>query len=319
MREMKNTNRAVISLVLIAAFCGTFALAQTAKPKTKTETGDWETRAAEAIKEELSRLTYYYKPTDDQKAKLKKALIAQYKDLMDHDKIRSPKIKALDDEIAAVKKKIAALEKEVAAIEKRKTVHTKARAELLLDHKAEINTVITREMRVARLSRYIRGSAVYSQYWGFLPKATQDSLTEQCNAAALELIEAGKEDDKDAVYEAYRKIRTTAAKVLTPKVRKDGDTKNLMDSTMRGLNRIKLTEAQLAAVREMCEKAVKRKVELYAQYVQIEKDRSAIRRTRSEMSSSNYYRKIRDKVIQDLLTADQLKKGGFKRKSSKRT
>ena len=309
---MKNTNHALIAIVLIAAFCGTFALAQTAKGKTegKTETGDWKARAAEAIKEEFSRLNYYYKPTDDQKAKLKKALIAQYKDLMDHDKIRAPKIKSLDDEIAVLQKKIA-------AIEKRKAVHTKARAELLLDHKAELNNVFTQEQRVARLSRYIRGSAVYSQYWRFLPKATQDSLTEQCDAAALGLIEAGKEDDKQAVYEAYKKIRVTAGKVLTTKIRKDGDTKYLMDSTVRRLNRIKLTEAQLAAIREMCEKAAKRKVELYAQYVQIEKDRAAIRRARSEVSSRYYYRKIHDNAIQNVLTDDQLKKGGFKRKSSK--
>jgi len=312
MRKMKNTSRIAITLVLIAAFCGTFALAQTAKPKT----GDLKASAEAAIKGKLGQLIYYYKPSADQKAKLKEVLLAQYKDLVDQDEIRAPKIKALDDEIAAVQKKIAELEKEVAAIEKRKAVHAAARAELLLDHQAEINKVFTQGQRVARLSNYMRNSAVSSQYWGFLPKATQDSLTEQCEAAALELIEAGKGDDKKAVYAAFRKIRTTADKVLTPEIRQAGDTKYLLGATMRKFARLKLTETQQATVRDMCEKAAKRKVAIYAQYAQIRKDREAIRRVMSGMSSSSYYYKIRADVVENVLTDAQLKQGGFKRKSS---
>ena len=317
MKNMKNTNR--IAIILVAAFCGTFAMAQIAKPKTE----DFKTRAEAATRDELRRLIYYYKPTDDQKAKLKKVLIAQYKDITDHDKIRLPKIKTLDAEIAAVRKKIAELEKEIAAIEKRKAVHTTARSELLLDHKAEINNVFTQGQRVARLSSHMRRSAVYSQYWNVLPKAARDSLTEQCNAIALELIEAGKDNNNQAVYTAQKKIRTIAKEILTTKVRQAGDTKYLLDHTMRRFDRIKLTEAQKTTVRNMCEKAAKRKIEVYAQYAQaekdhtaIDKDREAIRRSMHTMSSSSYYDKIRKDVIENVLTDAQLKQGGFKRKSS---
>ena len=319
MRNMKNIKRTAITLVLIAAFCGTFALGQAAKPRTE----DFRTRAEAATKERLGQLVYYYKPTDDQKAKLKEALIAQYKDITDHDKIRAPKIKVLDDEVAVVKKKIAELEKEVAAIEKRKAAHAAARAELLLEHKAEINNILTTGQRVARLSGHMRRSAVYSQYWNVLPKAPRDSLTEQCDVLALELIEAGKDEDHEAVYAAQRKIRTTAKEILTPEVLKTGDTKYLLDSTMRKFATLKLTPAQLTTVRNMCEKAAKRKIEVYAQYAQtekdrrtIDKDREAIRRSMSTMSSSSSYQKIREDVVQSVLTDAQLKQGGFKRKSS---
>jgi len=307
---MKNTHRIAITLALIAAFCGTFALAQTAKSKTV----DFKAQAEAATKERLGQLIYYYKPTADQKAKLKEVLIAQYKDLVDHDKIRGPKIKVLDDEVAAIQKKIAELEKEVAAIEKRKAVHAKARAELLLDHKAEINNVFTPEQRIARLSSYIRGSAIGHQHLAVLPKAARDSLVEQCDAAALELIEAGKSEDTEAVRAAYRKIRATAGKVVTPEVRQAGDTKYLLDSTLRKFARLKLTETQKDTIRDMCEKAAKRKVEVYAQYAQLTKDRDAVRRTMSGMSSSSYYYKIRADVVESVLTDAQLKQGGFKRK-----
>ena len=314
---MKNTKRIAITLILIGVFCGTFALAQTAKPKT----GDFGAQAEAAIKEELSRLTYYYKPTADQEAKLKEVLIVQYKDLADHDKIRGPKIKAMDDEVAAVQKKIAELEKEIAAIEKRKAVHARARAELLLDHKAEIKNVFTPEQRIARLSRYIRSRAIGGQYLAVLPKATRDSLVEQSNKAASELIEAGKSEDDKAVHAAYRKIRTDANKVVTPAVRQAGDTKYLLDSTMRKFTRVKLTETQKDSIRDMCEKAAKRKIEVYAQYAQlekdhraVEKDRAAIRSAIRGMSSSSYYYKIRADVVENVLTDAQLKQGGLKRK-----
>jgi Spy/CpxP family protein refolding chaperone len=310
---MKNTNRIAITLALIAAFCGTFVLAQTAKPKTV----DFKAQAEAATQYRLGQLISYYKPTPDQKAKLKEVLIAQYKDLTDNDKIRAPKIKALDDEIAVVKKKIAELEKEVEAIEKRKVPHAKARAELLLDHKAEIDNVFTPEQRTARLASYIRGSAVGGQYFAVLPKATQDSLVAQCTAAASELIEAGKAEDSEAVRAAYRKIRTEANKVVTPKVRVAGDAKYLLDSTMRKFARLKLTETQKDTIRGMCEKAAKRKIDMYAQYSQLTKDRDAVRRAVSGMSSSSYYYKIRADVVESVLTDAQLKQGGLRRKSSK--
>ncbi|MDP6546904.1 MAG: hypothetical protein QGH60_23255 [Phycisphaerae bacterium] len=310
---MKNTHRTAITLVLIAVFCGTFALAQTAKPKID----DFKAKAEAATQYRLGQLISYYKPTADQKTKLKEVLIAQYKDLTDNDKIRAPKIKALDDEIAAVKKKIAELEKEVEAIEKRKAPHAKARAELLLDHKAEINNVFTPEQRIARLSSYIRSRAINYQHLAVLPKATRDSLVEQSNTLALGLIEAGKSEDEDAVRAAYRKIRTTAGKVVTPEVRKAGDAKYLMDSTMRKFARLKLTETQQDTIRGMCEKAAARKIKIYAQYAQLTKDRDAIRRAMSGMSSSSYYYKIRTDVIENVLTDAQLKQAGYKRKSSK--
>ncbi len=317
---MKNTNRIAITLALIAVFCGTFALAQTARPKTV----DFKAQAEAATKERLGQLIYYYKPTEDQKAKLKEVLIAQYKDLSDYDKVRGPKIKALDDEIAAVQKKIAELEKEVEAIEKRKAPHAKARAELLLDHKAEIDNVFTPEQRTARLASYIRGNAVGGQYLAVLPKATRDSLVEQCNTVASELIAAGKSEEKDALHAAYRKIRTEANKVVTPEVRVAADAKHLLDSTMRKFTRLKLTETQKDTIRGMCEKAAKRKIEIYAQYAKIgkehdaiEKDRSAVRRAISKMSSSSYYYKIRADVVESVLTDAQLKLGGLRRKSSK--
>ncbi len=309
---MNNAKRIAIIVVLAGVFCGTFALAQTAK----TKTDDFKAKAEAATAEMLSRLIRYYSATDDQKVKLKEALVAQYKDLADYDKVRAPKIKALDDEIAVVTNKIAELQKEIAAIEKRKGVHEKARAELLLDHKAEISNVFTPEQRIARVSNHIRSYAIYHQYWVVLPKADQASIKSQCDDAAMKLIQDGKSDDTTAVSAAYRKIRKDANKILTPELRQTGEAQYLYNSAIRKFARIKLTDAQKDSVRDLCTKFAQKKVRISAQYAQVYKDQAALRRTLSGMSSSSSYYKIREDVVETILTDEQLAKGGFKRKSS---
>jgi Spy/CpxP family protein refolding chaperone len=315
---MRGTKHIAITLVLIGVLCGTFALAQTAVSKAD----DFRAKAEAATKERLGQLIYYYKPSEDQKAKIKEVLIAQYKDLSDYGKLYGPKIKALDDEIAAIAKKREELKAEIAALEKRKAAHAEVQAELRLDHKAEINNVITTEQRLTRLSSHIRGNAIYYQYFAVLPKAQQEAMKAKCDATALELITTKKADDSNAVYAAARKIRNDTNKILTPELRQAGDTEYLMGKTMRKFDRIKLTESQKSKIRDLCDKAAKRKVEVYAQYAKVgrdrealDKDRSALRHTISEMSSSSYYYKIRDEAIQSVLTDEQLKAGGYKRKS----
>jgi hypothetical protein len=321
---MKNTKRISVIVVLVGVFCGTFALAQTAKTVVKTPAELFRAKAEAATSKTLSNLIYYYKPSDAQKAKLKEVLVAQYKDRADYTKVYAPKIKALDDEIAAVNEKIAALKKEIVAIEKRKAAHAAVRDELRLDHRAEINGVLTQELRMARLSRSIKGNAIISSHFAVLPKTDQDSLKAKCDAAALELLTAGKDSDSSALYAASRTIRAEANKVLTPELRQTGDRDYLMGATMRKFVRIKLTDTQKATIRDLCDKAAKRKAEVYAQYakvgkdrVALDKDRSALRRTISQMSTSAYYYTIRDEAIQSVLTDEQLKAGGFKRKTRK--
>ncbi len=315
---MKNTKRIAITLVLIGVLCGTFALAQTAVSKAD----DFRAKAEAAVRDRLGQLISYYKPTEEQKTKLKEVLIAQDKDLSDYDKVYGPKIKTLDDQIAAITKKREELKAEIATLEKRKAAHAEVRAELRLDHKAETNNVITPEQRLTRLSSYIRDNAIYYQYFAVLPKAQQEALKAKCDATALELLTTKKADDHNAVYAAARKIRDDTNKILTPELRQAGDREYLMGKTMRKFDRIKLTESQKSRIRDLCDRAAKRKVEVYAQYAKVgrarealDKDRSALRHTISGMSSSSYYYKIRDEAIQSVLTDEQLKAGGFKRKS----
>jgi len=311
---MRKAKQIAIISVLAGVFFGTFAPAQTAKTQTKTD--DAEAKAEAAIKEQLRQLIRYYEPTEDQKAKLKEVLLAQYKDIQDQDKVRGPKIKVLDEELAAVKKKIEALEKEAEAIEKRKDVYEKSREELLLDHKAEIANVFTTEQRIARLSSYIRSRAIYGQHWSVLPKATQAALQAKCEQAALELITAGKTGDSKALNAACHKVRENANKVLTPELKKAGESEYLYTSAMRKFARIKLTDAQKAAVKDMCDQTAERKTRVYAKYAQLSKDLEALRRTRYGMSSSSVYYKIRQDVVDKVLTDEQVKAGGFKRKTT---
>ncbi len=237
-----------------------------------------------------------------------KVLIAQYKDLADYDKVHGPKIKAMDDEIAVLQKKIE-------AIGKRKAVREKTRDELLVDHKAEIRNVFTAEQRIDRLSRQIRGSAVYYQYWAVLPQAAKTSLKSRCDAAAVELIQAGKADDRDAVSASAGAIRRDADKLLTPKLRRNGESEYLYNSAMQKFTRIKLTDAQKDSVRQLCSKAAEKKVRISAQYAQVSKDREALRRAIYGQRSRTLYYKIREDAVQSILTDEQLKQGGFKRKS----
>jgi len=305
---MNSIKRIAVIGVLAGILGGTFALAQTAK----TKTDDFRTRATAATAEMYARLIRYYAARDDQKPKIKETLIVQFKDLEDFDKVRGPKIKALDAEIAELQKKIE-------AIEKQKAAHAAARTELLGDHKAEITAIFTLDQRIARVSNYIKSVAVPYQYWPVLPKETQDSLKAKCDDAALELIQAKKEDDTSAVALAYRKIREDANKILTPELRKNGDSNYYYGSTIRRFTKLKLTDAQKTAVRDMCSKTAEKKIRVYAKYAQASKDRDALRRAVSGMSSTAIYYKIRQDVIDQILTDEQVKVSGYKRKTSSST
>jgi hypothetical protein len=319
-----NSNMKLVAAGLVAGvvFCAALAPAQTkapsgAKTTVKTGTVDWRTRAKAAIQETLRKYIYRYKPADDQKAKLEKVLLAQYKDLMDHDKIHTPKIKTADEKIAEANEKIAVLQKgiaskvavlqeEITALKKQKTVYSKGRAELLLDHKAELDNVFTEQQRIANIAEYLRQYTAY-RYWSGFSKAQQADLKEQFEAAALKVIQAGPEKS-DEVYSAVRKeMRAVVSKLATPEVRQAGEAKYLNDNTIRAFYRIKLTDSQKDQIRQLCDKAIKRKAALYAQYKQLDKDRDAVRKSMYQFSSSDYYRKLRKEVSENILTEEQRK------------
>ena len=323
-----NRNEKLIAIVLVVgmAFCATLALAQTKAPvrgKTiaKTDAGDPQARAKAAIAPTLMKYTYRYKLAADQKAKLEKVLLAQYKDLADHDKIHAPKIKAVDDQIAAVNVKVAALQKqiaeiqkqEIAPLQKQKTVYSKARAELLLDHKAELNNVFSREQRIASVVNYLKGSSV-GRYWGGFSEAQKTTLTEQFEVAALKVVQAGPEESDKAMSTARKEMQSAVGKLLTTEIRQAGEAKYLNDSTVRAFHRIKLTDNQKDQIRELCDKAVKHKAALYAQYQQLDKDRDAVRKSMHQYSSSDYYRTLRKEISEKILTEEQ-RKGGSSRSS----
>jgi len=320
---MSSTMKLIASALLISmVLCPMLAPAQTKTPtgdKTtaKTGTDDWQNRAKAVIAPTLQKYRYRYKLLDDQKDKLEKVLMAQYKDLMDHDKIHTPKIKVVDEQIATVRKKVAALKatieeelsamtKEIEALQKKKSVYSKVRAELLLDHKAELNNVFTEQQRIAGVVQYLKGSTVY-RYWEGLSKAQQADLTEQFEAAALKVIQAKPEESDKVLSAVRREMQRTISKLVTPEVRQAGETRFLVDNTVRAFYRIKLTDSQKDQIRQMCDKAIKHKTELYAQYQQLDKDRAAVRKSMYQYSSSDYYRKLRKEVSEKILTEEQRK------------
>jgi len=258
------------------------------------------------------RYVYYYKPTDEQKAKLEKVLKAQQKDLDDFDKTRGPKIKAIDEQVAGVNKKIGELKKEIAALEKQKAVHTKARDELLIDHKAEIENVFTREQKIAAIVNRIRIESTY-RYWAGLPKDVQAKLNEKFEAAALKVVQADPAESDKVLYQVRREMRDVVNKTLTPEHRRAGETKSMLNSTLRRFYRIKFTDEQVARVRELCAKAAKRKADVYEQYSKLNRDRDAIRKAMSEFYSRAYYSKITDEVTRSILTEEQRSQSRSKR------
>jgi len=312
----RNIKLIAAALVVSTTFCATLALAQTAAPSgaktsVKTGTADWQSRAKAAIAGTLHNYCYRYKQyklTDDQKAKAEKVLIAQYKDLMDFDKTRGPKIKAIDDQIAGVNKKIDELNKEIAALARQKAVYSKARAELRLDHKAELDNVLTEQQRIAITVNYLKSRTV-GRHWGGFSEAQKAKLTEQFEAAALKVIQAGPAESEKVLYAVRKEMQSVVGKLLTPDIRQAGETKHLADSTVRAFYRIKLTDSQKDQIRQLCDKAIKRKAELYAQYKQLDKDRDAVRKSMYQYSSSDYYRKLRKEISEKILTEEQRKAG----------
>jgi len=252
-----------------------------------------------------------YKGTDEQKAKLEKVLLAQEKDLADHDKVYAPKIKAVDD-------KIAALQKEIDALKTGKAEYTDKRAELLLDHKAEINNVFSAEQRIKGLAEYLRNTAFY-RYWAGLSEAQQKEANAKLQAAALKVVMA-KPDESEKVFSAQRReMQKVASEMVTPEIRQAGEADYATQSTIRAFYRIKLSDDQKAQIRAMCDKAAKEKGDLYAKYRQLDKDRDAIRKSMYKFSTSDYYRKLRAEVTEKVLTEEQRKAGASRssrRKSS---
>ena len=306
---MTHTKRIAFTLVVIGVLGGSLAWAQTV-----AKTADWKVVAAKATYEQYYRLVRYYKPGEDQKAKIKEVLIAQYKDLKDHDRVRAPKIKAINDEIAAINVKIVALQKEAATIAKGKTAYAASRAELLLDHQAEVNNIFSPEQRIAHLAGYVRSSAVNSYTWSVLPEENQAAIQARCDTAAGEILQAGNIDNRPAARTAGRAIAAEFAKLFTTELRITGEADYLHKSTMRKFAAIKMTEPQQLAMRDLCEKAAKRKADVYAKYAQTYKDLDLLRRARSKMGSSYYYYTIRDDVVNKVLTDEQLKTLHVKRK-----
>ncbi|MBT3199197.1 MAG: hypothetical protein HN350_04710 [Phycisphaerales bacterium] len=306
---MTHTKRIVFTLVAIGVLGGGLVWAQTV-----AKTADWKVAAEKATHEQYYRLIRYYNPSDDQKAKIKEVLVAQYKDLKDHDRARAPKIKEIDDQVAAINVKIAALQKEASKIAKGKEIYTASRAELLLDHEAEINNIFSLDQKIARLASYIRGSAVNSYTWAALSEENRAAIQARCETAAGEILQTGNIDNTTAARAAGRAIAVEFAKLFTPELRITGESDYLYSSTMRRFKAIKMTEAQQLAMRDICDKAAKHKSEIYAKYSQTYKDLDMIRRARSKLSSSSYYYKIRDDVVNNVLTDEQLKTLRLKRK-----
>ncbi|MBT3202060.1 MAG: hypothetical protein HN350_19330 [Phycisphaerales bacterium] len=302
---MTNTKRVAIALVLIGSFCANFALTQTA-PTTPAPV-EWSEKAKVTVRKQLGGLYRHYKPTKDQIPKLKAVLLLQYKDLMDHDKVRNPKIKAMNEEIAVLRKQIG-------AIEKRKAVYAKSRAELLLDHKAELSNVFTVEQKLAKLSSYISTRAIAPHYAKVLPEAAKADLKKRCDDAAAELTQANKANDSAAVRDACKTIAADTAKLVTPEIRQASVADFYYTSTMRMLAMIKFTDNQLALIREKCAKLARLKADLSGRYAQNAKEREVLGQSLARMGSSEVYRKIRDDVVETVLTDEQLESGKLKRK-----
>jgi hypothetical protein len=301
----RNINWMVLAIVAVATFSSTPAFAQTAAPraaKTPAKSAaadDWLTRAKAAIMPTFTKLTYRYKPADEQKAKLEKVLIAQYKDLQDHDKVSAPKIKEFDEQIAT-------LQKEIDAINKRKSVYTGKRVEIKLDHKAELDSVFTEKQRVDYLVNGLKSGTTY-RYWSGFSAEQQASLIKQFEAAALKVIQAGPEES-DKVYSAVRReLYGVVQNLLTPEVRRAGEAKYTSDSVMRSFYRIKLTDAQKEQVRELCDKEAKQRSELSEKYRQLDKDRDALRKSMYQNGTTASRNKIYAEISEKVLTEEQRK------------
>jgi hypothetical protein len=313
-----NLKRIVICLVVVAT--SGVALAQTTSktPKARTPKARTSTSRTRVSRTDSKYVMYkyirMYKGTDEQKAKLEKVLLAQKKDLADHDKVYTPKTKAVDD-------KIAALQKEIDALKAGKSEYTDKRAELLLDHKAEINNVFSVEQRTKGLAEYLRSTAFY-RYWDGLSEAQKKEMNAKCQAAALKVVMAKPEEVEGVLATQRRELQKVASDALTPEIRQAGEAQYATQSTIRAFYRIKLSDDQKAQIRAMCDKAAKEKGDLYAKYRQLDKDRDAIRKSMYKLGSSDYYRKLRAEVTEKVLTEEQRKAGSSrssKRSSSTRT
>ena len=333
---MKNTKLTVIAAFLAIAFCGAFsqALAKDAAEKAKAKAkradkirskrGDKAPRASLSSAEaQVRRYAAIYDLDQESQDKLAKILAAQQKDLADHEKTYGPKNQAVDEQVAKLREQIAEqiakLNEQVAELEKSKLASANALKELKLDHKAELDSVITTRYKIARVARSLWGEG-RSGYWKYLPKETQEALDRQCQAAAVELVATEKADSRPEIYAARAKLKEAMTKAITPEMRKTAERNQMKEYVLRGLVRYGLTEDQKTQIGALCDKSIVDKAAAVERYNQAVKDYVALKRTMSKYKGSLQYSEIRAEAVKSVMTEEQRKKLPAKyRASSKKS
>ena len=314
MKTTMNTKWIAIAVVLAAMLMGSFSDARAkegsseAKMKKKDAaraTGDPKTDVAMRVR----RYAAIYRLSEADQAKLEHILLAQQKDLADYEKVHGAKIKAVNEQIKV-------LQDQIAVLEKSKDVHRNVRKELALDHQAELNKAITNEQKVAYLAVYLKGYDTNS-YLEYLPKEIQASLTQKCQAAAIELVAAGTDQSRDALKDATRKLQASFAAVVTPEIRKAAELRQMQDYALRSFARCELTDDQKTSIGELCAKSIKDRAATASRYAQIRKDYAAAKQVMAKGKSSSLYT-IREEIAEKILTEEQRKRAPVKRKPSSR-
>jgi len=317
---MKNLKLTATALFLTIAFVGAFCEAQ-AKDKSASSKSRSRRAAKSAsvstgsVEYKVRRYAAIYGLDEETQAKLTKMFEAQKKDLSDHERLYAPKNQAVDDqiakvneEIAKVNEQIAKLREKIAELAKSKLASAEALKELKLDHKAELDTVITNSHKIARIANSFKTVVCSNASWKYLPKETQGSFERQCQEAASELAASGEIDSVHAVRAAQVKLTSALAKAITPELRKTAEREQLKEYVVRGLVRYGLTEDQKTQIGALCAKSIADRNAARERYNQLGKDYDALRRAMSKYKSSVYYRELRTEAIKSVMTEEQREK-----------
>jgi len=318
---MNNAKLTVTAAILAIALAGAFSetLAKDTD-RAKAKLAEKAARKAKAAasgpaEHKVRRYAAIYNLDQEAQDKLMKMFEAQAKDLADYQKVHGPKIQAVNDQIAKIRADIAKLNADIAKLEASKSVHKEAMKELQLDHKAEIDSVITTRYKISRLAGVLKGDR--SGYWKYLPKEVQASVDEKCQAAAVELIATEKADSRTALYEARTKINESLAKIITPEMKKSAEREYLKQYVLRGFARYELTEDQKARIGELCEKTIADRTAAMSRYEQLAKDYAAVRQSISKYKGSLVFHELRAEAAKSVLTEEQREKLPGKFRTSK--
>ncbi len=236
-----------------------------------------------------------YDPTDQQKPKLQKLLLAHLKATDAWKKRNDPKTKDLKKKIAALRKQVDDVNAEIKKIDA-------ARHALADQQDKQILALFSREKILdAQAVELLRRTV---NYWQKLDDKTKAKVLQAARKAAAKVAKAKPEDARKAANEAVKELRAAADQIVPARVRQNIEIDSITASMSSPYRKVNLTDDQKSRIRSLCEKACRDRWAAEAERDKLQKKSEELR---SKQDWRKSYEAIKETISAKILTSEQRK------------